>query len=96
MVKPACAEPTTKQPSPQDCRQPQTRGDVPQVLLTHSAKVPTPLVRTRQTWPAGHVMPGAFMQETVMHAPVVIDQRGMALLPETQDAIVRPAPGQSS
>ena len=79
----------------QDCRQPQARGDVPQVLLTHSA-LTAPPARTTHTWPAGQVELEGFAQSTGAHAPVVTVHRGMALLPETQEAIVRPAPGQSS
>jgi hypothetical protein len=95
MVKPACAEPITMQSPVQDCRQPQARGDVPQVLVTHS-ELMAPPARTTHTWPAAHVELDGFAQSTVAHAPVVTVHRGMALMLETQDAIVRPAPAQSS
>ena len=80
----------------QDCRQPQVRTEVPQVLAAHAELTAPPAVTTH-TWPAAHVMEEAGLaQVTVAHGPLVTFHRDMALLPETQDATVRPAPAQSS
>ena len=79
----------------QDCRQPQVRAEVPQVLLAHRELTAPPAVTTH-TWPAAHVSWEGLAQATVAHAALVTFQRGIALLPETQVATVRPAPAQSS
>jgi hypothetical protein len=44
---PPCADPTTVQVPLHDCKQPHDIADVPQVLLTHSAKSAPP-ARTTQ------------------------------------------------
>jgi len=61
---PPCAEPTTVQSPMHDWRQPHEIADVPQVLLTHSAKIAPP-ARTTQIWPAAHVIADGFGRVTL-------------------------------
>lgn len=75
--------------------QPHEIAEVPQLLLTHSARNAPP-AWIRQTCPAAHVSDDGLGQVTAVHAPVVTVHRGADALPATQVAIVRPEPAQSS
>ncbi len=85
---------TTVQSPLHDGIQSQEIADVPQVLLTQSAKTAPP-ARTTQISPAAHVVLEGLGQATVAHALVVTTHRG-ADTPPTHVALVTPAPAQSS
>jgi hypothetical protein len=94
-VIPVCTEPSTEQTPPQDWRQLQEIGDVPQLLVPHVTSTAPPALM-KQSWPAGHVREDGLGQVTAVHAPVATCHLGSTVLPATQDATVRPAPAQSS
>ena len=91
---PPWTEPPTEQ-TPLHWMQPHEMGEVPQVLGPHWARTAPPAT-TMQSWPGAQVSDDGVWQATFAHVPFVIDHLGSAELPATQEAIVRPAPWQSS
>ena len=95
MDTPCSVEPVTMQSPKQDCTQPHEIDPAPHVFFTHMAETAPPAVTT-QISPEAQVCVDGVEQCTVPQAALVTVHCGVGWAVESHEAMVRPAPAQSS